>query len=111
MDETAANVRGSRHYLYRAVDKAGKSVASLLSSDRGTEAAQLFFRLAVTGRTANWPATINLDGNSATHPTLQLLGEEDARWRKVKIRTCRYLNNIVEQDIVPLSSDARRCWD
>jgi transposase-like protein len=27
MDETAVNVRGGRHYLYRAVDKVGKSVA------------------------------------------------------------------------------------
>src|SRR5215471_15197760 len=30
MDETAVSVRGGRHYLYRAVDKHGKSVASLL---------------------------------------------------------------------------------
>jgi hypothetical protein len=34
MDETAVNVRGGRHYLYRAVDRDGKSVASLLCRDR-----------------------------------------------------------------------------
>ena len=43
MDETAVSVRGGRHYLYRAVDRCGKSVESLLSRDRTVEAAQAFF--------------------------------------------------------------------
>jgi len=34
MDETAVSVRGGRHYLYRAVDRDGKSVASLLCHNR-----------------------------------------------------------------------------
>jgi hypothetical protein len=38
MDETAVAVRGGRHYLYRAVDRRGKSVASLLCDDRSKEA-------------------------------------------------------------------------
>ena len=29
---------------------------------------------------------------------VQLLGEEDHRWRQVKVRVRRYLNNVVEQD-------------
>jgi len=47
MDETAVSVRGGPHYLYRAVDKQGKSIASLLRPDRGMPAAQAFFRTAV----------------------------------------------------------------
>jgi transposase-like protein len=47
MNETAVPVRGGRHYLYRAVDKDGKSVASLLCNDRNMESAQAFFRSAV----------------------------------------------------------------
>lgn len=47
MDETAVNVRGGRHYLYRAVDKEAKSVASLLCDDRNMASAQAFFRSAV----------------------------------------------------------------
>src|SRR6187549_4156330 len=39
MDETAVRVRGKSAYLYRAVDKHGKSVDSLLRKDRGIEAA------------------------------------------------------------------------
>ena len=98
MDETAVAVRGGRHDLYRAVDRRGKSVASLLCSDRSMEAAQAFFRTAVSLDGVPWPAKINVDGNSATHRGLRLLGAEDGRWRSVVVRARRYLNNVVEQD-------------
>jgi transposase-like protein len=98
MDETAVSVRGGLHYLYRAVDKHGKSVGSLLRADRGMEAAQEFFRTAVAANQFRWPTTVNLDGNAASHRGLRLLGEEDPRWKSVVVRCCRYLNNIVEQD-------------
>ena len=98
MDETAVSVRGGRHYLYRAVDSVGKSVASLLCTDRSMESAQAFFRSAVAQEGVPWPNKINLDGNKATHRGLRLLGKEDCRWRAVKIRARRYLNNMVEQD-------------
>jgi transposase-like protein len=98
MDETAVAVRGGRHYLYRAVDRRGKSVSSLLCSDRSREAAQAFFRAAVTRHGVAWPEKINVDGNSATHRGLRLLAEEDDRWRGVDVRARRYLNNVVEQD-------------
>lgn len=98
MDETAVAVRGGRHYLYRAVDRDGKSVASLLCNDRSMEAAQAFFRTAVGQDRVPWPEKINVDGNSATHRSLRLLGDEDSRWRDVEIRARRYLNNVVEQD-------------
>ncbi len=98
MDETAVSVRGGRHYLYRAVDRHGKSVASLLCNDRSMEAAQAFFRTAVSQYGVPWPQKINVDGNSATHRALRLLGYEDSRWRNVGVRARRYLNNVVEQD-------------
>ena len=63
MDETAVSVRGGRHYLYRAVDRHGKSVASLLCNDRSMEAAQAFFRAAVSQGDVPWPQKINVDGN------------------------------------------------
>jgi transposase-like protein len=46
MDETTVAVRGGRHYLYRAVDRSGNSVASLLCSNRSMEAAQARHRAA-----------------------------------------------------------------
>lgn len=98
MDETAVSVRGGRHYLYRAVDRHGKSVASLLCNDRSMEAAQAFFHAAVSQGDVPWPQKINVDGNSATHRGLRLLGDEDPRWSAVEVRARRYLNNVVEQD-------------
>lgn len=91
-------VRGGRHYLYRAVDRHGKSVASLLCTDRSMGAAQAFFRAAVSQDGVAWPEKFNVDGNSATHRGLRLLGDEDHRWRGVEVRARRYLNNVVEQD-------------
>ncbi len=98
MDETAVSVRGGLHYLYRAVDKHGKTVGSLLRTDRGMDAAQEFFRSALAANGFRWPTTVNIDGNAASHRGLRLLGDEDARWKSVVVRSCRYLNNIVEQD-------------
>ena len=98
MDETAVSVRGGLHYLYRAVDKHGKSVASVLRAEKGMEAAQEFFRNAVETNHFRWPSKVNLDGNAASHRALRLLANEDPKWKSVIVRSCRYLNNIVEQD-------------
>jgi transposase-like protein len=54
MDETAVSVRGGRHYLFRAVDKNGKSIGSLLCNDRNKESAQAFFRAAVADGRVQW---------------------------------------------------------
>ncbi len=99
MDETAVSVRGGRYYLYRAVDRQGKSVGSLLCDNRDMAAAQAFFRGAVESHwKAGWPSKVNLDGNTATHRALRLLSDEDPRWQRVVVRGRRYLNNIIEQD-------------
>ena len=99
MDETAVSVRGGKYYLYRAVDRYGKSVDSLLCDSRDISAAQAFFRRAVASCwKVGWPSKVNLDGSTATHRALRLLGEEDSRWKAVVVRGRRYFNNIVEQD-------------
>jgi transposase-like protein len=98
MDETAVSVRGGLHYLYRAVEKQGKSVGSLLRSDRGKDASREFFRKALAVNGFRWPTTVNLDGNAASHRALRLLANEDPKWKSVVVRYCRYLNNMSEQD-------------
>lgn len=98
MDETTVNVGGVQHWLYRAVDRYGKSVHSLLSNVRTIDAAKAFFRDAVADPAVQWPTTINLDGNRATHQGLKELGGEDPRWCSVHVRANRYINNLVEQD-------------
>jgi hypothetical protein len=97
VDETSVPVQGRWNYLYRAVDRDGKSVHSLLSEDRTIASAQEFFRQAVKV-TGSWPEKINLDGNVASHRGLRLLSKEDPRWQSVTVRARRYLNNIIEQD-------------
>ena len=49
MDETYVKVRGEWVYLYRAVDKAGKTVNFFLSRQRDINAAKAFLRKAMKG--------------------------------------------------------------
>src|SRR6204780_4706598 len=98
MDETAVSVRGGAHYLYRAVDKYGKTVDSLLCTDRSESSARTFFNKALKTHEPRRPRKLNLDGNAASHRALRLLREENPEWRSVLVRSRRYLNNIVEQD-------------
>ena len=51
MDETYVKVRGAWVYLYRAVDKAGKTVDFCLSQNRDVNAAKAFWRKAMKQRT------------------------------------------------------------
>jgi transposase-like protein len=98
MDETAIAVRGGPLYLYRAVDKFGKTVDSLLCADRTEEAARAFFCKALETNQPRRPQKVNLDGNAASHRALRLLRQEHPGWQSVIVRSRRYLNNIVEQD-------------
>jgi transposase-like protein len=95
MDETAVPVRCGAHYLYRAVDKYGKTVDSLLCTDRGESSARAFFTKALKTHEPRRPRKLNLDGNAASHRALRLMRLENPAWRRVVIRSRRYLNNIV----------------
>jgi transposase-like protein len=99
-DETYLKLRGEWVYLYRAVDKQGKTVESYLSRTRDITAAKAFFRRAL--RRHGDPRVITLDGFEPTHAALRRMGmnnEFNYRWEgAVHIRTCPYLNNVVEQD-------------
>jgi transposase-like protein len=67
--------------------------------DRGIAAAQAFLRKALATNLNRWPRKVTLDGHVPTsHRALRLLRREDPRWRNVEVRSCKYLNNIIEQD-------------
>jgi transposase-like protein len=87
-------------YLYRAVDKEGKTVESYLSRTRNVTAAKAFFRKAL--KRHGEPRVITLDGFEPSHAALRRMGmnnEFNYRWdNPVQIRNCPYLNNVVEQD-------------
>lgn len=98
VDETYISVRGRWHYLYRAVDKHGRTIDFLLRPDRGIAAAQAFFRKALISVAPRLPRKVTLDGHVPSRRALWLLRREHPCWRNVKVRTNRYLNNIIEQD-------------
>jgi hypothetical protein len=97
-----ANRRVTRQLKRSSVDMReqirGNSVASVLRTERGMDAAKEFFRKAAATNHFQWPTAVNLDGNAASHRALRLLGDEDPKWKSVEVRCCRYLNNIVEED-------------
>src|SRR5882672_5875007 len=95
-DETYIKVKGRWIYLYRAVDKHGRTVDFLLSERRDVAAAKGFFCKAI--RQNGTPRVITLDAYAASHRAIRELKSEGIMSRRVRIRTSKYLNNIVEQD-------------
>jgi transposase-like protein len=85
------------HYLYRAVDKHGKTVDFLLRRDYGIAAAQAFFRKVLATTLPRVLCKATLDGHVPRRRTLWLPRLEHPGWRNVRVQTSRYLNNIVEQ--------------
>src|SRR5580704_10865769 len=76
VDETYLSIKAKWHYLYRAVDRQGKSVGFLLRGDRGIAAAQAFFRKALGSTLPRVPRKVRLDGHVLSHRALWLLRRE-----------------------------------
>ena len=96
MDETYIKVGGKDRYLYRAVDKFGNTVDFLLTKRRMKGSAQLFLRKAIGNN--GKPRVINIDKSGANKSGIRIINRDLLKVRKIKIRQCKYLNNIVEQD-------------
>jgi transposase-like protein len=75
-----------------------KAVDFLLRRDRGIAAAQAFFRKALASNLPRVPRKVTLDGHVPSRRALWLLRREHPCWRNVKVRTNKYLNNLIEQD-------------
>jgi len=91
-DETYVTVKGVWKYLYRAIDRDGNLVDSMLSEKRDRDAATRFFRqaLEVAGQA---PERVTTDGHDSYPRAIrETLGEE------VTHRCHHYLNNHIEQD-------------
>jgi transposase-like protein len=96
VDETYIRVHGRWTYLYRAVDKQGRTVDFLLSERRDIAAAKRFFTRAAQRHGA--PERITLDGYPATHAAVAELKASGVIRPETKVWTSKYLNNIIEQD-------------
>jgi len=98
MDETYIKIKGKWRYLYRAVDKFGKTVDFMVSKRRDAAAAKKFFRKSFLGN--GLPHRINIDKSGANKAALEhfnrpsfITGEP-----RFEVLQAIYLNNIVEQD-------------
>ena len=92
IDETYVKVAGRWCYLYRAIDRNGDLLDSMLSEHRDKHAARRFLRrlVEVGGQK---PLRVTTDAHPAYRRAIRwILG------RKVRHRCNRYLNNRIEQD-------------
>jgi transposase-like protein len=87
-DETYIKVRGHWTYLYRAVDKGGRTVDFLLSERRDVAAAKRFFYNAI--RHHGMPRVITLDAYAASHRAIRELKSEGSMSRRVRIRSSKF---------------------
>ena len=94
MDETYIKVKGVWKYLYRAVDKEGKTVDFLLTAKRDMVAAKRFFNKAM-GANGD-PAKVAMDKSGANKAAIDAINA--ALDVPILVRQVKYHNNIVEQD-------------
>ncbi len=92
VDKTYVKIHGQWHYLYRAIDRAGNQVDTMLSATRDLAAAKAFFKQAIA-TVGHKPERVTTDKHAAYPRAIRrVLG------RKVRHCTNQYLNNRVEQD-------------
>ena len=99
MDETYIKVKGSWVYLYRAVDKHGKTLDFMLSQRRNKPAATKFFArmLEINGL----PQKIVIDKSGANTAGIKAINKMLKGFGcpiPIEMVRRKYLNNIVEQD-------------
>jgi transposase-like protein len=94
MDESYIKVKGQWTYYYRAVDKQGQTIDFLLTATRDTKAAFRFLKKAI-GQNGK-PSLVNIDQSGANQAGLNQYNRDYKK--RITIRQCKYLNNIIEQD-------------
>ena len=98
VDETYIKVKGEDKYLYRAAVSTGQTINFLLSAKRDAAGAKRFFQKVFSLPANPIPRVINVDKNPAYPAAVDALKAEGTLPRRVRLRQCKYLNNVVEQD-------------
>jgi putative transposase len=94
MDETYIKIKGACKYLYRAMDREGKTIDFLLNAKLDMAAAKRFFDKDMEANGASEKVTMDKSGaNKASIDEISAAMEIPMVVRQIK-----YLNNIVEQD-------------
>jgi hypothetical protein len=74
------------------------AIEFLLTAKRDAAAAKRFFQKALSSPGNPVLRVINVDKNPAFPPAVEALKAEGILPRRVRLRQCKYLNNVVEQD-------------
>jgi transposase-like protein len=98
VDDTYVRVGGRWKYLFRAVDKFGQLIASMLAERRDTGAAYRFLRKALKMMSDHPPRSITTDRLASYPKAIRRLQSEGLLPKDVEHRTSKYLNNIIEAD-------------
>ena len=98
VDETYVRVGGRWLYLFRAIDKHGRLIASMLAGRRDTGAAYRFLRKALGAVSDYPPSSITTDKLASYPKAIRRLQNEGLLPQDVEHRTSKYLNNILEAD-------------
>ncbi len=98
IDETYIKVKGQDKYLYRALDSTGQTIEFLLTAKRDKHAAKRFLVKAIEASGNPMPRVINVDKNPAYPAAVEVLKADGVIPRRVRLRQCKYLNNVIEQD-------------
>ena len=96
VDETYVKIKGRWTYLYRAVDKEGRTVDFLLRAKRDSAAAKAFFRRAFR-RQGRLPHKITLDGYQASHRAAKEALGEHSEGNRCNIRSSKYLTDVFDK--------------
>lgn len=99
MDETYIKVKGEWFYLYRAVDKLGKTLDFMLSKRRNKTAATKFFARAL--EVNGLPRKIVIDRSGANTAGITAVNRMLRSFGcpiSIEMVRIKYLNNMIEQD-------------
>ncbi len=77
-----------------------------LSPNRDAAAAKAFFRKAIRTQ-GRAPVSITLDGYAALHRAAREMPRQDEAWKQTRLRSSKYLNNLIEQDHRGIKSRTR----
>jgi transposase, IS6 family len=98
VDETYVWVGWRWKYLFRAVDKFGQLIGSMLAERRDTGAAYRFLRRALKTMSDYPPSSITSDKLASYPKAIRRLQSEGLLPKDVEHRTSKYLNSIIEAD-------------
>ena len=80
------------------MDSTGQTIDFLLSAKRDATAAKRFFEKVFSSPSNPIPRVINVDKNAAYPVAVDALKAEGTLPLRVRLRQCKYLNNVIEQD-------------